>query len=361
MEPHPPTVGGRRRQIDSDAYCPTCGYNLRGCEVDASDTGVCPECAQRSTAYFLLERPPPRGINSAQWSVAALIAGLAVFVIGYRLLAAGNLQQTAALFVGLPAVLAIIITLAPRARSATGMTLKGMTIALLVSGTFLGEGFICVLMMAPIFYGVGIGIGLIIDFATRADRRRHGRVSNIRLRCWIVAPIILLSLEGVTPQLSFSGLSMVSRSAIVDATPSRVAEAIASTPRFDEPLPMYLGLGFPRPTEVRGRGLEVGDERVIHFRTLGGGGGDLRLRIAQRGPGRVVFEPVSDTSQISRWMRWRRIEVSWSALGAGRTSVTWRIGYERRLDPAWYFAPWQRYAVGLAAEYLIRTVSTPTE
>ena len=60
-------------------------------------------------------------------------------------------------------------------------------------------------------------------------------------------------------------------------------------------------------------------------------------------------------------MGWEEIEVTWTAIDDTRTEVTWRIHYERRLDPAWYFAPWQRYAVGLSAEYLIENLLTPRE
>jgi len=39
--------------------------------------------------------------------------------------------------------------------------------------------------------------------------------------------------------------------------------------------------------------------------------------------------------------------------------VTWTLDYERGLDPAWYFGPWERYATRLAAGYLIDAVATP--
>ena len=39
--------------------------------------------------------------------------------------------------------------------------------------------------------------------------------------------------------------------------------------------------------------------------------------------------------------------------------MTWTLSYRRRLDPAWYFAPLERYGVGLAAGYLIETLATP--
>ena len=138
------------RQIVTDAFCRKCDYNLRGLYVDDADTVVCPKCSARCNAYFLLEKPPKPSISAAQWSVAATIAAITAFVVGYQFLAWGQLNQTAALFVGLPAIVSIIITLTPRAKSATGMAMKGITNALLVSGIFLAEGIICVVMMSPI-------------------------------------------------------------------------------------------------------------------------------------------------------------------------------------------------------------------
>jgi hypothetical protein len=45
----------------------------------------------------------------------------------------------------------------------------------------------------------------------------------------------------------------------------------------------------------------------------------------------------------------------------GKTRVTWRIRFERQLDPAWYFTAWERAAVREAAEYLIAANATPLE
>jgi hypothetical protein len=39
--------------------------------------------------------------------------------------------------------------------------------------------------------------------------------------------------------------------------------------------------------------------------------------------------------------------------------VTWTLRYRRRLDPAWYFVPLERYGARLAAGYLIETLATP--
>jgi hypothetical protein len=51
--------------------------------------------------------------------------------------------------------------------------------------------------------------------------------------------------------------------------------------------------------------------------------------------------------------------VTYTAVDAEHTRVTWRIAFERQLDPYWYFAPWEQFAVGEAAGYLITANATP--
>ncbi len=57
------------------------------------------------------------------------------------------------------------------AKTTTGLILKATTIALLVSGILLGEGFICIVMASPLFMLVGVIIGRIAE----SDYWRHTR------------------------------------------------------------------------------------------------------------------------------------------------------------------------------------------
>jgi hypothetical protein len=56
---------------------------------------------------------------------------------------------------------------------------------------------------------------------------------------------------------------------------------------------------------------------------------------------------------IAHWLEWRSSDVRWQAISPGKTRVRWTLRYARRLDPSWYFGPWERYAVRLAASYMI--------
>ena len=85
------------------------------------------------------------------------------------------------------------------------------------------------------------------------------------------------------------------------------------------------------------------------------------MEVAEVSSESVTFRALSDTSKVAHWLRWEEAVVSWRPLDATHTEVTWTLRYRRNLDPAWYFEPWERYATGLAADYLIDNVVTPAE
>src|ERR1700682_3281657 len=196
------------------------------------------------------------GISSAQWTLVGIALALAVAGVLYRLLVLGRLEQTAALFIGLPTVLAVLIALTPRAESATGLILKGTTLALLLSGPVLGEGFICIVMAAPLFYLIGAVVGVIIDNQRKRSQRLYGIV---------LLPLLLSSLEGITPALTFAKREQVTVPRRLGISAAAFEAALARPPRFAGPMPRFLRLRFPLPVESHGEGLTNGASRVIHF------------------------------------------------------------------------------------------------
>src|SRR5262245_13324638 len=178
----------------------------------------------------------------------------------YEVIHKQHLEQTATLFIGLPAMLAIILALTPTPKSATGVILKGMTFLLLLSGPLVGEGFICVILAAPLFYFVGGVIGLIIDISERRRKERNAQFYGL-----LLLPLITVSLEGVHPRLSFERHEEVFVDRIIPASAASVEQAISSTPRFDRELPTFLRLRFPMAQAAWGQGLEPESFRAIRF------------------------------------------------------------------------------------------------
>lgn len=298
----------------------------------------------------------PRKLTSSQYSLLALIVALTTGGILYRILVLHHLEQTALLFIGLPAILALALTLAPPAKSFAGGVLRGISLFLLLSGPVLGEGFICVLMAAPIF----LAVGLVIALATDAFRDRAGSTS---IRCSLFLLLIPISLEGTTGTLSFNRIDHVSQTATVSGTPTEVRDRLAQSPRLDRKLPTYLRMGFPHPTSAVGSGLTPGDLRTIHFTGGEGMPEDIVFQVASSTSGAIHFTVLHDGDNmqhtLSHWVGLREADVTWTPVDATHTRVTWQLAYERRLDPAWYFGPWERYAGRLAARYLIEANAGP--
>jgi hypothetical protein len=158
----------------------------------------------------------------------------------------------------------------------------------------------------------------------------------------------------VVPQLTFGRDQSVEVTRLVGASVVEVEAHLARSPRVNTAIPTAYKVGFPLPLDAWGEGLTVGDLRTIRFSGAEGDPeGNLVMRVSARGPGLARFEVVSDASKLRQWLRWKESVVRWEAVDAGHTRVTWRINYERGLDPAWYFGLWERVCVREAAAYLI--------
>src|SRR5258708_22088518 len=85
---------------------------------------------------------------------------------------------------------AAFVALRLHAHSVIGITLKAVTIGLLLAGPVLGEGFICVLLAAPVFYAVGLLIAVAIEAVRPVVRTpRHSRTLGP-----LVLPMLALGL-----------------------------------------------------------------------------------------------------------------------------------------------------------------------
>lgn len=278
-----------------------------------------------------------------------LIVALTAAKVAYLLIYRSGYGHTALMFVGLPAALAFAMCYVPKAKTLYGFVFQGITLSLLLSGIILLEGFICILMAAPIFYIVGMGVVAILKYV---DKKNH-----ITFKVLAFLPLALMSLEGVNDSLSFSRQETVEVTKTFTATPEQVRAALTQAPTFAPSLPLFLSLGFPRPVAAFGEGLQIGDQRKIDFtgeRNFYGPGvpGSLVLEIVESESQRVKLKTVEDTSYISHWLAWQTIEMDWRSVGDERTEVKWVVRFERLLDPYWYFAPFERYAVKLSVDVI---------
>ena len=289
------------------------------------------------------DAPPPRHAGPYVW----LCLAVGVASVLFRVLVLGQKEQSALMFIGLPTAMAMLIAFLPRASSATGMITKGITLFLLLLGILLIEGFICILMAAPLFYGIGFIVGILVDGARRRKQ------ADQRLRIVVLPVLVLMSLEGVTGFLSFPRDEAITVSHELPLPAAAARERLAQGPSFVlAELPPFLKLGFPAPHRIEGTGLEMGDTWRIHFAGGEGKPGDLQAMVVESSPSNIRVACVADGSHISHWLDWKDAEWTIESTPQG-SRVTLTMRYTRLLDPAWYFKPIERYGVRKAGEYFL--------
>src|SRR5690242_17285527 len=156
-------------------------------------------------------------MEKRKWIWLIAILGAVTASLYYRLMVNYRLEQTSALFIGVPALIAAICVLTPSPHSATGTAVKSVTLFLCIAGIFLGEGFICILMASPLFF-----IGAIANGVARDRARKNGPM----VPCMVLILFMGMSLEGVNHGLSFGREETVSVQRIVAATPDQVEAAL---------------------------------------------------------------------------------------------------------------------------------------
>jgi hypothetical protein len=296
------------------------------------------------------------------------VALIVVCVIGAIVMHSmhGGLNQTSLFYIGLPAVLAILLVVARPASNPYSLVLRGATLFLLIAVIFLGEGFICVLLAAPIVYAVA----LLIAAGIAAHRRnQHDRGPRV-----LLLPALLLALaatEGTTSFLTLPTAQTVTATRTVAATADQVRAALARPLRFStDPPAGMLALGFPRPLADHPDGLTPGAQRRIvfagaahrgtplHQHHWGTAPSTLVLQLDSVGPRELDYRAAADGTPIATWLNWRTARISWKPV-AGGTEVSWTLTFDRRLAPSLYWTPIERVVAGRAAGYLVGALDLP--
>lgn len=274
--------------------------------------------------------------------VIHVVVALSVASVLYVIIGSTAAKYSSLFFVGLPIILGLSVFLLPESQSRYVNMAKLVTVFLGLSLWGFGEGLICVLMAAPIFYMVGAAVVAGYEHVNRAAVPAA------------VGLLVILCLEGVHPALSFNRQHSASAEGVVPLSVAQVKSNLTGNPELTElPLDFMLLLGFPVPVSATGTGLNAGDAREFSFKRRDGVMETVRFEVAGASASHVALVPVFDNTVISQWLGWQGTKISWEALGDHSTKVSVVMQFERHLDPGWYFAPLQKWIVGKAASVMI--------
>lgn len=290
-----------------------------------------------------------------------IIIGAASLLV--RLLIGYDFHESALLYIGIPYLVAVVLSLyLPHQDGASlgaryGRLLMYNLVVMLGSSIVLFEGFICVLMFLPIFL-LFVLIAFIVDYC----RLKLGR-SGLSVHIASGLAVAALAMEGAMPGWEQPRFEAVTATAVVDSDPAGIHQKLAQPIEFVNEPSGFLRL-FEMPSKVFAGSLNEGDVHVIEYTyrrwfLTNTHQGSARLLIKHVEPDKIETEFLSDDSYLSNYLRLLGTSIELSPVADQKTRVTLTVRYDRKLDPAWYFGPLQRFAVKQMARHLIATVITP--
>ncbi|MEL7535914.1 MAG: hypothetical protein AAFZ58_05840 [Pseudomonadota bacterium] len=289
--------------------------------------------------------------------LVAMVAALAI-----RLLVVGGLHTSALLYVGIPFLLALffIATLVKDPGEALGAQfIRHIQVSIIVCLTvsmLLGEGFICVAFLLPIYlFFVSLAYGIVALFEYAERRGTRTMVSLLPFA------VVLSAFEGTTPALRAPDLYTVTAAAVT-AQPLDEVMANAARP-FELRKPRHWLLAiFPMPYAIDQPSMQVGSVHTVYTRyhrwfVANTHEGSVQLEIVRNDPDRLVMQYRDDSSYFANYLQVISSEIRARPIDGTQTEVTLSITFRRKLDPAWYFGPLQRFAVTRMAEFLLDEVT----
>lgn len=270
---------------------------------------------------------------------------LVIASVAFRLLNGYQLEQTTLLFVGLPTLITLLlIRYSKTPKSIYGVVFRTITLFLLMSAILFGEGLVCIIFMAPIFYGTAAIIVGAISYYKNKD--------NSKLNVFIAIPLFIIYSDFYSIN-SEPQVQIITTSKTIKYNQN--LEKLNALPDFMEDYPSFFKIGFPKPILIEGSGIEVGDFRKIHFESNTKGIGILHIKIKEKNNNSITFEIIEDTTHMNHWMTWKEFKVTIEENESKESEIIWTTKFICDLGPSWYFEPMEKYGVKVMNTHLTNT------
>lgn len=306
-------------------------------------------------------------LNSARKRNIAILLLIGLTSVLIRALNAYHFERSALLYVGIPFLVAIallyIVEKPAKASLARyyGYLVVWSLIVMLGTSIILFEGFVCVLMFMPIYFGILLLMYLFHELVHYLD----GKNKDTHYVQVLPVMIFLSAFEGVVPNLAFEREYSVTKDLVIAASVSDIQKQLIQPMELDVERNWLLSL-FPMPTNIQAETLSAGDVHEIDFVyhrwfVTNTHKGQMKLELTDVESDYIRTTFLDDSSYIGNYLNLKGTEIHFQPTEQGHTKVSLTIHYHRFLDPAWYFGPIQEYAIGQTATLLLNELFVPQQ
>jgi hypothetical protein len=296
------------------------------------------------------DEPRPDGANLMFGLITGIVTAVASGIGGFFLVYSAQGYMGWTLFLLVPVVTGFAIAVVARGNSNVliASAIVGLlfcTAILLVTGF---EGFVCVLMSAPLIV-IGLTVGGVAGWLVRVyiiDKSRSSRTMTVLFM--LVTPMFLMGANRTEKSLTRNlRAEAFTDTLVVDAPPEAVwnelksMESIAATKTF------LMKIGLPVPTRCKTEGEGVGGKRTCYFEH-----GFIEERITEWDyPRSMKFEIVAFDVPGRPWLSFK--DAGYDIQRSGdKTVITRNTTIVSRLSPAWYWRRLEGIGVHTEHQYL---------
>jgi len=331
--------------------CALCGERL----TPSGD--FCPKCGAESMSLRVKAARPGLQFTPINHFWVILLISAFVFGLIYRATVNADMVQTYAMFIGIPLVIGVLVAYLTRPQSGLGTTIKVVTVLLCVVCPLVGEGSICILMAAPLFYAFAV-LGYLLYDATSKSAKRRRRGGPLAI---LLVPFLTAMLTSDRNHIDNPATNIVVDEIFVAAPPERVLQTIAQSDMVARDFPLFLKLGFPLPTR-----LEHGSNGItrMHFDPRSEPWPGTNTIVSQQtiDPVRhtIRYDILEDGTKLARWLTFR--STGFEAIACpGGSLLRQRTVYEQRMQPGFYWNPLENFAMGQMHGYALRNIKKRAE
>jgi hypothetical protein len=292
------------------------------------------------------DAPKLDGLNLAWGLFAGIVTAVIFGVGGFLLVYNDQSYMGATLFLLVPIATGFATALVARRRNIlTASLIIGLlfcTAILLLTGF---EGFVCVLMSAPLI-AIGLAFGALFGWLVRVhvlDKSRSSKTLTLLLM--LVTPMFLMGANRAEESLTRGPRTQtVSDTVVVDSAPEAVWNELKNMESITASKTFLMKIGLPVPVSCKTEGEGVGGKRTCYFEH-----GFIEERITEWSfPRSMKFEIVAFDVPGRPWLSFKDASYDIERVG-NKTLITRKTTIVSRLAPAWY---WRRLeAIGVHTEH----------
>jgi hypothetical protein len=302
-----------------------------------------------------VQKTPLDTRNVFRGLAAGTITAVAFGVGGYALLFDKSTGAMGiVLFFLLPFATGFATALVARSRNLiVASLLAGLVICSGILIAIGAEGWVCVLMSAPII-AVGLTTGAVFGALTRQHYASNSTKPEIMsLLLLLILPLFLMGANSVEePSRSTTRAETVTGVLVVDVAPETVWNEIKTMDRVTARKGLLMTIGLPVPVSCTMQGEGVGAKRTCFFES-----GYIEERITEWNPPHSMKMEITASDVPGRpWLTFK--DASYEIKRENdRTVVTRKTTIVSRLSPAWYWRPLEKIGVDTEHEYLFEAIN----